>query len=91
MPDVLIQDHERGIQHDLHQQSYTSGGQTVYTLSTVRKVDETSPPEAKDLVWLTQFNYPALGMHVHIEHDLHVVKQIIYLERTIGHCIIVHS
>ena len=47
LPDVLIEDYERGIQHDLHQQSYTSGGQTVHTLSTVRKVDETSPPEAK--------------------------------------------
>ena len=42
LPDVLIEDYERGIQHDLHQQSYTSGGQTVHTLSTVRKVDETS-------------------------------------------------
>ena len=47
LPDVLIEDYERGIQHDLHQQSYTSGGQTVHTLSTVPKVDETSPPEAK--------------------------------------------
>ena len=47
LPDVLIEDYERGIQHDLQQQSYTSGGQTIHTLSTVRKVDETSPPEAK--------------------------------------------
>lgn len=43
---VLIQDYEHGIQHDLHQKSYTSGGQTIHTLSTVCK-DETPPPEAK--------------------------------------------
>ena len=47
LPDVLIEDYERGIQHDLRQQSYTSGGQTVHTLSTVRKEDETLLPEAK--------------------------------------------
>ena len=46
-PDVLIQDYEHGIQHDLHQKSYTSGRQTIHTLYTVCKEDETSPPEAK--------------------------------------------
>ena len=47
LPQELIDDFEGGIQRDVHQQSFTSGGQTINTLSTLRTVADPREHSAK--------------------------------------------
>lgn len=48
LPQNLVDDYEKGIQHDVCQLSSTSGGQTIHAIATSRKgTDDLSPPEPK--------------------------------------------
>ena len=47
LPQHLVADYNKGIQHDICHQSTTSGGQTIHSLSTARSNTAPSPPDPK--------------------------------------------
>ena len=49
LPPTLIYEFENGIHRNVHEQSYTSGGQTIYTLSSSRQDSCTAQPDPKKI------------------------------------------
>lgn len=47
IPSSIIEEFEEGVQREVQKEAYTSGGQTIYTLSSMRQDKSTSQSKAK--------------------------------------------
>lgn len=47
LPSDIIEEYESGIQRDVQEKSYTSGGQTIYTLLSARESNSAAQPHTK--------------------------------------------
>jgi len=47
LPTALVKDYEDGIQRELYKESFTSGGETIHTLSATQKDTRDSSPKPK--------------------------------------------
>lgn len=46
LPPSLVDDYEQGVQRELKKESFTSGGETIHTLSVTRNdMNDTPPPQ----------------------------------------------